>query len=49
MDKSSIMIVTDDNINSLQDNSNSNKYKNIEIENIKDNLLIDNSLHLHKL
>ena len=42
-----VIILTDDNINSYEDNSFSNQYKNIEIKNIRDNSIISNCLIVH--
>ena len=39
-----IMIMTDDNINSLEDNSLTNFYKNIQLKHLKDEMMINNSL-----
>ena len=42
-----VIILTDDNINSLEDNTNTNIYRNIELKNLKDNMIIENSLTVH--
>ena len=39
-----IVILTDDNVNSLEDNSLSSMYRNSKIKNIRDNMIIKNSL-----
>ena len=39
-----IVIMTDDNINSLEDNSFSSIYQNLDIKSIRDNMIIQNSL-----
>ena len=42
--------MTDDNINSLEDNSLTNFYKNLQLKHLKDEMMIKNSLieHNHK-
>ena len=42
-----IVIMTDDNINTLEDKCNSNLYKNYELKQIRDNMIIDNRLTTH--
>ena len=42
-----VMILTDNNINSLEDNTNTNMYRNIELKNLKDNMIIEHSLTVH--
>ena len=42
-----MIILTDNNINSLEDNTNTNIYRNIELKNLKDNMIIENSLTVH--
>ena len=43
-DKANIIILCDDNINSLEDFSLSSSYSNIELKNLRDELMIENSL-----
>ena len=43
-EKSKIIILTDDNVNSIDDFSMTNYYSNIELKNLRDNLIINNSL-----
>ena len=42
-----VIILTDDNINSLEDNTNTNMYHNIELKNLKDDMIIEHSLTIH--
>ena len=46
-EKSNIIILTDDNINSIDDFSMTNYYSNIELKNSRDNLFINSSLITH--
>ena len=42
-----IIILTDDNINTLEDKSASQLYKNYDLKQIRDNMIIDNRLTTH--
>ena len=42
-----IIILTDDNINTLEENSATNLYKNADLKLLRDNILIDNRLVTH--
>ena len=42
-----IIILTDDNLNTLEDNSKTNQYKNLDLKLLRDNMIIDNRLVTH--
>ena len=42
-----LVILTGNNINSLEDNSFSSIYRNVDIKGLKDNMIIQNSLVIH--
>ena len=42
-----IVILTDDNINTMEDKSASHLYKNYDLKQIRDNMIIDNRLTTH--
>ena len=46
-DKSNIIIMSDDNLNTLDDHSLSSNSRNFELKNIRDNFLIENSMVIH--